>query len=100
MNVGRLVDLQKLYDERDEARDCTIFDEDKLLDEMETFMDKGGNVVDFHSSDFFPERWFDLVFVLRTSNDVLYGRLEERFCSLVFVVLFFVFYFLFFFVFF
>lgn len=26
----------------------------------------------------FPERWFDLVVVLRTSNDVLYPRLEAR----------------------
>ena len=78
MNVGRLIDHQTLYTERDEDRDCTIFDEDQVLDEMETFMGKGGNVVDFHSSDFFPERFFDLVFVLRTSNDVLYERLEGR----------------------
>jgi hypothetical protein len=29
-------------------------------------MTAGGNVVDFHSCDFFPERWFDLVVILRT----------------------------------
>ena len=28
--------------------------------------------------DFFPERWFDIVFVLRTNNTVLYERLEQR----------------------
>ena len=27
---------------------------------------------------FFPERWFDLVVVLRTNNEVLYPRLEAR----------------------
>jgi adenylate kinase len=35
-------------------------------------------VVDFHGSEMFPERWFDLVVVLRTDNDVLYDRLEKR----------------------
>ena len=35
----------------------------------------GGNIIDFHSCDFFPERWFDLVLVLRADNTVLYDRL-------------------------
>ena len=38
----------------------------------------GAIIVDFHSSDFFPERFFDLVIVLRTSNDSLFPRLEQR----------------------
>ena len=33
-------------------------DEDKLCDVMEPMMAEGGNVVDFHSCEFFPERWF------------------------------------------
>lgn len=37
-----------------------------------------GLVVDFHSCDLFPERWFDLVLVLRTKTEVLYDRLQER----------------------
>ncbi|BHF61077.1 Adenylate kinase isoenzyme 6 [Sparganum proliferum] len=37
-----------------------------------------GHIVDYHSCDFFPERWFDAVFVLRTSNEVLYPRLCSR----------------------
>lgn len=41
-------------------------------------MAKGGCIVDFHSVDFFPERWFDLVLVLRCNNTVLYDRLKER----------------------
>ncbi|EKX40217.1 hypothetical protein GUITHDRAFT_158342 [Guillardia theta CCMP2712] len=47
-------------------------------DELEDQMSQGGNVVDFHTCDFFPERWFDLVVVLRTDNDILYPRLEKR----------------------
>ena len=37
-----------------------------------------GCVVDFHSAELFPERWFDLVLVLRCNTDVLYDRLTER----------------------
>eukprot|EP00588_Corethron_pennatum_P022832 CAMPEP_0194313238 /NCGR_PEP_ID=MMETSP0171-20130528/10133_1 /TAXON_ID=218684 /ORGANISM="Corethron pennatum, Strain L29A3" /LENGTH=103 /DNA_ID=CAMNT_0039068103 /DNA_START=355 /DNA_END=663 /DNA_ORIENTATION=+ len=39
---------------------------------------EGGFIVDFHSCDFFPERWFDLVLVLRARTDVLYDRLVIR----------------------
>jgi adenylate kinase len=45
---------------------------------MEEMMRPGGKIVDFHSCDIFPERWFDLVIVLRTDNGVLYPRLEAR----------------------
>ena len=40
--------------------------------------DKTGVVVDFHSCELFPERWFDLVVVLRVDTDKLYDRLSER----------------------
>eukprot|EP01100_Stratorugosa_tubuloviscum_P008555 TRINITY_DN3566_c0_g1_i3.p1 TRINITY_DN3566_c0_g1~~TRINITY_DN3566_c0_g1_i3.p1 ORF type:complete len:107 (-),score=48.44 TRINITY_DN3566_c0_g1_i3:133-453(-) len=45
---------------------------------MEELLKDGNNVVDFHSSDFFPERWFDLVVVLRADTSVLYDRLEKK----------------------
>ena len=41
-------------------------------------MSEGGRIVDYHGADFFPERWFDIVFVLRTDNTVLYDRLVAR----------------------
>lgn len=41
-------------------------------------MAAGGVIVDFHSSDFFPERFFSAVFVLLTDNTVLYDRLAAR----------------------
>ena len=42
-------------------------------------MEEGGNIVDYHGCDFFPERWFDLVAVLQTENSVLYDRLSKRY---------------------
>ena len=44
-------------------------------------MAEGGNVVDYHGCDFFPERWFHVVVVLRTDNTLLYDRLAKRSAS-------------------
>lgn len=46
---------------------------------MEGMMTKGGNIVDYHGCEFFPERWFDAVFVIRTNNTALYDRLTSRY---------------------
>ncbi len=54
------------------------YDYDQVCDELEDMLLQGGNVVDFHTCDFFPERWFQLVVVLRADNAVLYPRLEKR----------------------
>lgn len=51
----------------------------KVCDELEDVMEEGGNIVDYHGCDFFPERWFDLVVVLQTDNTVLYDRLSKRY---------------------
>lgn len=40
--------------------------------------DEVGVVVDYHVCEIFPERWFDLVLVLRSSTEVLYDRLTKR----------------------
>lgn len=55
----------------------------QLLDELESRMEEGGKIVDYHGCDFFPERWFDVVFVLRTNNTLLYDRLEKRFVTFI-----------------
>ncbi|KAL3275242.1 hypothetical protein HHI36_020011 [Cryptolaemus montrouzieri] len=67
-----------LEDEFDEVYQFPVLDEDKLLDGLEETMCVGGNIVDYHSCEFFPERWFDVVFVLRTDNTLLYDRLVSR----------------------
>jgi len=62
----------------DEEYQCSVLDEDKLLDTLEPIMALGGKIIDYHGCEFFPERWFDIVFVLRTDNTILYDRLQER----------------------
>lgn len=39
---------------------------------------RGGIILEFHSCDFFPERWFDLIVLLRCENTQLFDRLQER----------------------
>ena len=43
----------------------------QVIDELEDRMQEGGVMVEYHGCDFFPERWFDAVFVLRTDNTIL-----------------------------
>jgi adenylate kinase len=76
--VGELVKEKGLHEGWDAEWQAYTLDEDKLLDEMEDMLADGGMVVEYHSCDFFPERWFDLVIVLRTDNTVLYDRLLKR----------------------
>lgn len=38
-----------------------------------------GIILDYHSSDFFPKQWFDLVFIVRCEETkILYDRLANR----------------------
>lgn len=76
--VGELVKEKNLHSGYITEFDTHELDEDKLCDYLESIMAAGGAVIDFHTVDFFPERWFDLVVVLRCDNDVLYPRLEAR----------------------
>eukprot|EP01120_Amphizonella_sp_Union-15-10_P006078 TRINITY_DN1893_c0_g1_i1.p1 TRINITY_DN1893_c0_g1~~TRINITY_DN1893_c0_g1_i1.p1 ORF type:complete len:172 (-),score=40.42 TRINITY_DN1893_c0_g1_i1:20-535(-) len=78
VDVGKLVLEKQLYEERDEENDCWVIDEEKVLDSLEDLCEQKNVILEYHSSGFFPERWFDLVVVLRTDNTVLYGRLEKR----------------------
>ena len=79
--VGDVIKEQKCYEGRDEELDSFILDEDKLLDTLEPMLEAAsdqGVVMDFHSCEIFPERWFDLVLVLRANTEVLYDRLTAR----------------------
>ncbi len=61
INVGELIKDKKLYKNWNEEFDVPEFDTDMVVDEMEPLVKNGGVVVDFHSCDFFPER-FILIF--------------------------------------
>jgi adenylate kinase len=50
-----------------------------VLDSIESEVDEGGCIIDFHSCDLFPERWIDLVVVLQTTHTILWSRLEARY---------------------
>ena len=50
----------------------------QLLDELEEETERGGAIVEYHAAELFPERWFDLVLVMRTDNSVLHSRLSNR----------------------
>ncbi|KAL6179027.1 hypothetical protein ACLB2K_050543 [Fragaria x ananassa] len=78
INIGDLVKEKSLHDGWDNKLDCYVINEDLVCDELEDMMEQGGNIVDYHGCDFFPERWFDLVVVLQTDNTVLYDRLAQR----------------------
>ena len=79
INVGDLVKLHNCHEGKDdEGFDSYILDEDKLCDVMEPIMAEGGCLVDFHTSEIFPERWFELVLVLRSTTEALFDRLTER----------------------
>merc|ERR1712168_1441417 len=78
INISEFAKEEELFEGYDEKRECQIIDEDRVVDELESKIGEGGNIVDYHGSEFFPERWFDAVFVLRTDNTLLYERLEAR----------------------
>ncbi|KAI0762868.1 P-loop containing nucleoside triphosphate hydrolase protein [Fomes fomentarius] len=82
INVGELVKEKGLYEEFDEEWQSYTVDEDKLLDELESLASEGGIILDWHTSEIFPERWADLVVVLRCDHTKLWDRLEKRGYSL------------------
>jgi adenylate kinase len=80
VDVNQVVKAKALHDGLDEEWNSLIVDEDKIVDELDEQLstDAGGVVVDYHGCDFFPERWFDVVVVLRADNSVLFDRLQAR----------------------
>ncbi|KAJ8977183.1 hypothetical protein NQ317_018064 [Molorchus minor] len=78
IEISKVAVENNCVEEYDEVYQCPVLDEDKLLDGLEDVMCRGGNIIDYHSCEFFPERWFDVVFVLRADNTTLYDRLVSR----------------------
>uniref|UniRef100_A0A915KZ92 Adenylate kinase isoenzyme 6 homolog n=1 Tax=Romanomermis culicivorax TaxID=13658 RepID=A0A915KZ92_ROMCU len=80
INISELSREKNFCDEFDHQRNCHVLDEDKLLDFLEDDLqvNAGGFVIEYHGCDFFPERWFDAVFILRTDNTKLFDRLKAR----------------------
>lgn len=79
VDVNAIVKKDGFNEGFEKERETYVINEDKVCDELEEVLKKGGCIVDTHALvDFFPERWFDLVIVLQTDNTVLYDRLIQR----------------------
>ncbi|ENN75528.1 hypothetical protein HUJ04_004121 [Dendroctonus ponderosae] len=78
LEISKIAKDNNCLQEYDPEFDTHVLDEDKLMDGLEEVMSIGGNIVDYHSSEFFPERWFDVVFVLTADTSSLYDRLNLR----------------------
>ncbi|KAJ7900132.1 AAA domain-containing protein [Mycena olivaceomarginata] len=78
INVGDWVKEKGWYEEFDNEWQSYTADEDKLVDELEPIVASGGVILDWHTCDAFPERWADLVVVLRCDHSQLWKRLEKR----------------------
>lgn len=98
INVGDLVKEKGLHNGYDEEWQSYNVDDDKVrivfktlnshngdvllfqvLDELETLVADGGVILDWHTCDIYPERWADLVVVLRCDHTLLWDRLEKRY---------------------
>jgi len=82
INIGDWVKERHLYENFDQEWQSYTVDEDKLLDELEPEVSQGGVILDWHTCEIFPERWADLVIVLRCDHSLLWERLEKRGYSL------------------
>ncbi|GIX93811.1 hypothetical protein CDAR_606661 [Caerostris darwini] len=78
LNIGEIAKTYNYYLGYDDQYECHVLDEDKIIEELEEKIGEGGKIVDYHGCDFFPEDWFDIVFVLTTDNTILYDRLKKR----------------------
>jgi len=95
INIGAFAKENNYLGDYDGTYECHELDEDRIIDELESTIDripesnekpKSNNftrlcrtvLIDHQVTDFFPERWFDIVFVLRTDNTILYDRLGEK----------------------
>lgn len=77
-DISKIANDNDFIEDYEEELKCPIIDEEKLLDHLEPIMTIGGNIIDYHACEFFPERWINVVFVVRCDNTILFDRLKER----------------------
>ncbi|KAK5094253.1 factor activating pos9 [Lithohypha guttulata] len=82
LSVNKIAKEENFYESYDEELQTHVVDEDKLLDHIENLIangaGEGGWIIDWHVCDIFPERWIDLVVVLRCEDTkTFYERLTS-----------------------
>jgi len=60
------------------ASSASVLTFPQVIDELEPMVAEGGVILDWHTCEAFPERWVDLVAVLRCNHTMLWERLEKR----------------------
>ena len=60
------------------ASSASVLTFPQVIDELEPIVAEGGVILDWHTCEVFPERWVDLVVVLRCNHTILWERLEKR----------------------
>ncbi|KAJ4367098.1 factor activating pos9 [Neocucurbitaria cava] len=81
LSVNQIVKDEGFHEGKDEETGSWIVDEDKVSPRPPRnppLASSGGYILDWHACDLFPERWIDLVIVLRCDSTTLYDRLTAR----------------------
>lgn len=79
INVSDLVHSSGLIKGYDKVFDSMVPDEERLLDTLEILIQRNKNIlVDHHSCERFPVRWFDIIVLLHLGTEELYDRLASR----------------------
>lgn len=78
LDVGAFARDRHLLGQHDPVHNFHYLDEDGVLDALEPLMTTGGVILDHHSCDWFPERWVQLVVVMRAKTETLFDRLNAR----------------------
>ncbi|CAI7717885.1 adenylate kinase-like protein 1, putative [Plasmodium vivax] len=80
LNLSKVIKEERLYEEFDDQLDATIYSNDMVNEKMEKLkLENGGYIIDFHDVDFLEQKeLIDHIFLLTTSTNKLYERLEKR----------------------
>ncbi|EUD64721.1 hypothetical protein C922_04865 [Plasmodium inui San Antonio 1] len=80
LNLSKVIKEERLYEEFDDQLDATIYSNDMVNEKIEKLkLENGGYIIDFHDVDFLEEKeLIDHIFLLTTSTNKLYERLEKR----------------------
>ncbi|WAQ83455.1 hypothetical protein PtA15_3A826 [Puccinia triticina] len=79
INIGDFVNEHVCHEGWDEEWQSWLVDDEKLLDELEPLMSlpEGGTILDWPSSEIFPERWIDLKIQEKNEAEIMGECLEE-----------------------
>ncbi|CAF0744381.1 unnamed protein product [Didymodactylos carnosus] len=82
VNINEVAQQKNYFIEYDDDNECQILDDERVQDFLEEKyfrLKPSGLVIDYHSAGIIPDDGqIQGVFVLRTDNDILHQRLEQR----------------------